>query len=418
MITVRWPRPLVGLLTAVLLFAAAGSTPGGAQTARDSGGILSEFGTAPELHPGADFDIGPDTPVVGMDVTPDGDGLWLADSTGAIYRFGTAGFHGSTSGEALSEPIVGMAASPSGDGYWLVAADGGIFGFGDAGFYGSTGDLDLVEPIVGMAASPSGDGYWLVAADGGIFGFGDAGFHGSAADGRLGDAEAVAIAPHSQAGYWVAAGGGQAEAGPVRYEPDPGHVALTFDDGPHPTWTPAVLDILDDAGVEATFFVVGEEVERHPDLVADILRRGHSVQNHSHTHADLTELSEAAVEAELQQTDDAIVAAGGSPSECYRPPYGAYDSRVSAVADRLALEAILWDRDTRDWAQPGVVTIVDRATRATSGEIILLHDGSGDRRQTVSALPEIIDDLRAQGYGFQALCTPGGSTTTTAEQAP
>ncbi len=405
------------LLSLMLLLGVASAAPVHAQV-EGGGEILSDFGEAPTLRPGADFEVGPETPVVGMATTPDGDGLWLVGEGGTIFRFGSASFLGSTSGDTLDEPIVGMAASPTGDGYWLVASDGGIFTFGDADYHGSTGNMSLNEPIVGMAASPTGDGYWLVASDGGIFTFGDADYQGSAADGRLGSAEAVAVAPHPRSGgYWVAAGAGTGEAddGPLRYEPDPGHVALTFDDGPDPTWTPQVLDVLAEAGVEATFFVVGEAVEDHPGLTAAIVEQGHSVQNHSQTHADLTTLSPIGIEWELQHANDAIMDAGGTRSACYRPPYGAYDSSVSQVAENLELEPILWDRDTRDWTAPGVATIVDRATRATSGDIVLLHDGSGNRRQTVEALPSIIDNLLAQGYEFQRLCVPAGPTTGDAE---
>ncbi len=193
-------------------------------------------------------------------------------------------------------------------------------------------------------------------------------------------------------------------AGCLRYEPSPGNVALTFDDGPHPQWTPQILDVLDFVGVPATFFVVGDEVERYPELVAEMQRRGHSVQNHSATHPDLTTLSDAAVRQELRSTTDAIVAAGADAPVCLRPPYGSYDQRITSLAEAEGLEMLLWDVDTRDWAQPGVPAIVDAATRAGDQDIILLHDGSGDRSQTLAALAEIIVELDAMGYGFEPIC--------------
>lgn len=197
-------------------------------------------------------------------------------------------------------------------------------------------------------------------------------------------------------------------SGCVRYQPDQGTVALTFDDGPHPTWTPQVLDVLDQLQVKATFFVVGDNVRRYPGLVAEIQRRGHSVQNHSYTHADLVTLDNEAVTQEIRRTTAEIQAAGSPGPHCLRPPYGSYDQRIDLLAAAENLELLLWDVDPRDWSRPGVPTIVDRATQAGSGDIILFHDGGGDRSQTVAALPEIVDVLRERGYGFQTLCVPVG----------
>lgn len=193
-------------------------------------------------------------------------------------------------------------------------------------------------------------------------------------------------------------------AGCLRYEPAPGNVALTFDDGPDPRWTPQVLDVLDFFGVPATFFVVGEDVRRHPGLVAEIHRRGHSVQNQTATHPDLLTLSDAQVRAELRSADRAITDAGVPAPDCLRPPYGSYDDDVERIASEEGLETILWDVDTRDWTEPGVPVIVDAATEAGSRDVILFHDGSGDRSQTVAALPEIIVELAEEGFGFQAVC--------------
>jgi peptidoglycan-N-acetylglucosamine deacetylase len=193
-------------------------------------------------------------------------------------------------------------------------------------------------------------------------------------------------------------------AGCVRYQPDPGNVALTFDDGPHPTWTPQVLNILDLFQIKATFFVVGENVARYPGLTAEILRRGHSGQNHSYTHPDLVTLSNDQVDLELRRNHIELRAAGVPKPNCLRPPYGSYDQRIDLLAEARGLELVLWDVDTRDWSRPGVPAIVDRATQAGSGDIVLMHDGGGDRSQTVEALPEIILELDERGYDFQSLC--------------
>ena len=165
-----------------------------------------------------------------------------------------------------------------------------------------------------------------------------------------------------------------------------------------------MLDILAAEGVAATFFVVGQDVDQHPDLVAAMVEGGHSVQNHSFTHADLTELDQSAIRDELERATASIVSAGAPEPVCMRPPYGAYDSRVTEESQALGMETHLWDRDTRDWTEPGVDSIVDAATRATAGDVILFHDGSGDRSQTVEALPQIIDQLRADGLDFAPSC--------------
>jgi L,D-peptidoglycan transpeptidase YkuD (ErfK/YbiS/YcfS/YnhG family) len=158
-------------------------------------------------------------PMVGMAATPDGQGYWLVASDGGIFSFGDATFEGSMGGHRLNAPIVAMAAAPQGGGYWLVASDGGIFAFGSAKFYGSMGGQPLNQPIVGLAPTPNGQGYWEVAADGGIFSFGSATFKGSMG-GRPLNAPIVGLAatPSGQ-GYWeVASDGGIFSFGNAAFE--------------------------------------------------------------------------------------------------------------------------------------------------------------------------------------------------------
>ena len=157
---------------------------------------------------GSLFGLSLTRPVVGVAVTPGGDGYWLVASDGGIFAFGDAAFRGSTGAIALNQPIVGMASTPTGAGYWLVAADGGIFAFGDARFFGSTGGLRLNRPIVGMASTPSGAGYWLVASDGGVFSFGDAAFRGSTGAIALNQPIVGMASTPSGAGYWLVASDG------------------------------------------------------------------------------------------------------------------------------------------------------------------------------------------------------------------
>jgi peptidoglycan/xylan/chitin deacetylase (PgdA/CDA1 family) len=188
-----------------------------------------------------------------------------------------------------------------------------------------------------------------------------------------------------------------------RVRPRPGTVALTFDDGPSPATTPAVLDVLDRYGVKATFFVIGRSAAAHPDLIREIARRGHSIQNHTWSHPWLTRHSDATIEAQLVEGAAAIEVITGRPPACWRPPYMAINTRVQDVADRLGYRTILWDVDPFDWRRPGSSVVANHVLRHTrDGDIVLFHDTTGP--STTSALPAIIEGLRARGLGFDTLC--------------
>lgn len=174
---------------------------------------------------------------------------------------------------------------------------------------------------------------------------------------------------------------------------------LTFDDGPDPTWTPQVLALLARFGAQATFFVVGEEAARFPRQLAAVEAAGHAVGNHTYTHPWLTKLKPAQVAAELARTDAVI---GGS--RCVRPPGGFVDAAVGRVIARGHKVTQLWDIDTRDWARPGVPAIVAATTaQLRPGVTILMHDGGGDRAQSVRALATVLPALAAKGYVFRSL---------------
>jgi ribosomal protein L24E len=147
--------------------------------------------TTPHLEPIFISSLDPSIPVVatwengtscsGSEISRN---AWAVTPAGRVYSSSDfsgpiAGHYGDMAGKALNRPIVGISVTPTGNGYWMVASDGGIFAFGDAKFFGSAGRLKLTRPIEGMTATPSGRGYWMVASDGGIFAFGDAKFHGS-----------------------------------------------------------------------------------------------------------------------------------------------------------------------------------------------------------------------------------------------
>jgi len=180
-------------------------------------------------------------------------------------------------------------------------------------------------------------------------------------------------------------------------------VALTFDDGPS-TYTPQILAILRQYHVPATFFVVGIHVREFPQYVHDEVAQGSIVGNHTYTHADLQDLSSPYVTAELTETQGAVRAAAHYTPHWFRPPYGDVDSRIVGLAASVGLRTVTWSVDPADWSVPGVATIEDRVLYYTQpGSIVLMHDGGGDRSETVAALPYIIQTLKSRGYRFANL---------------
>ncbi len=178
-------------------------------------------------------------------------------------------------------------------------------------------------------------------------------------------------------------------------------IALTFDDGPDPTFTPQVLQVLQSFGVKATFFEVGEMVSLYPDQTRAVVSAGDLVENHSFNHPDLITLSDAQIRDQLQQTSDAIFNITDTRPQYFRPPYGSVDSRVESIIESADMKTTLWTVDTNDWQMGGVDGIVQAALNgASDGGIILMHDGGGDRSQTVDALDDIIVGLQGQGYEF------------------
>lgn len=180
---------------------------------------------------------------------------------------------------------------------------------------------------------------------------------------------------------------------------DSKRVALTFDDGPHPLYTPRILDILKERNIRATFFVIGSQVKRHPELVRRIVDEGHIIANHSWGHPNLTMRSPEGVQKELIDTNVAIAKVTGRIPRLMRPPYGGINARVESQLDELGFKAILWSVDTRDWERLSPSEIVNKVRYQTRpGGIILLHDGGGIREHTVTALPQIISYLEEEGY--------------------
>jgi peptidoglycan/xylan/chitin deacetylase (PgdA/CDA1 family) len=193
------------------------------------------------------------------------------------------------------------------------------------------------------------------------------------------------------------------------YAPGDPVVGLTFDDGPDPVTTPQILDILAAHGARATFFVLGVQAARYPDLVRRIAREGHVVAGHSWNHPQLTGLSEAAFRNEVDGTNRLIESLTGQPVRCVRPPYGASDRTVVARLGARGLTAMLWSVDPFDWRRPGVGAIVNRVLGGVQpGAVVVLHDRRS-AQQTPVALPAILDGLARRGLRSVTICGQGVS---------
>jgi peptidoglycan/xylan/chitin deacetylase (PgdA/CDA1 family) len=176
------------------------------------------------------------------------------------------------------------------------------------------------------------------------------------------------------------------------------YIALTFDDGPHPKYTPQILEILRRYNVEATFFVVGMMAERYPKLVKAEIGGGHDVGNHTYHHVNLNMTPPAYVATEIKACGEVLDSITGRPPHLFRPPGGDYNDQVAEVSDALGYQMILWTDDPGDYASPGEDVIEQRTLDAASpGGIILIHDGI---QQTIDVLPKLIKDLKSQGYEF------------------
>ena len=181
-------------------------------------------------------------------------------------------------------------------------------------------------------------------------------------------------------------------------------VYLTYDDGPHPTYTPALLDVLAAYDARATFFALGSKVARYPAIAARIVREGHAIGNHTWSHPQLTRVSGDVLTREVLDTQSAIQQATGVAPSCLRPPFGDRNATVNTRVAELGLRMAMWDVDPRDWDRPGTDAIVDHVlARARPGAVILLHDGRRERGQTVAATERLLAELTEQGYRLRAL---------------
>jgi peptidoglycan-N-acetylglucosamine deacetylase len=185
-------------------------------------------------------------------------------------------------------------------------------------------------------------------------------------------------------------------------------IALTFDDGPGP-FTPQVLSVLMQFHVPATFFEIGENIVDYPQYTRELAEAGYPVEDHTWTHPDLTTIPVSQFPYQIDQTQNEIQALTGVTPTCVRPPYDSWNQTVLDQIAQRGLTTMSYSVDPRDWALPGVQAIVNSVVGAAfPGAVVDMHDGGGDRSETVAALPQIITDLESEGYTFVSICGATG----------
>jgi cellulose synthase/poly-beta-1,6-N-acetylglucosamine synthase-like glycosyltransferase/peptidoglycan/xylan/chitin deacetylase (PgdA/CDA1 family) len=203
-------------------------------------------------------------------------------------------------------------------------------------------------------------------------------------------------------------------------------IALTFDDGPDPVWTPKVLDLLRKLNVKATFFVIGTEVAKHPQLTRRIAAEGHQLGVHTFTHADLGSASDWRRSLELRQSQLILAGAAGVSTPLLRPPYSSSPDAVTNAdwnAIRKARESgyltVLSTLDSEDWRRPGTAAVIKNSIpKNADGQLLLMHDAGGDRTQTLAALQRLIPDLKKKGFRFATVSDAVGIPQPVRSAAP
>lgn len=182
-----------------------------------------------------------------------------------------------------------------------------------------------------------------------------------------------------------------------------GKIAITFDDGPHPTHTEEILDILNEYGVRATFFIIGTNAAQYPEIVKRTFDEGHELGNHTYNHVFVNRVSDDVLREEIEKTDRIISDITGAAPVVFRPPGGAYNDGKVAVIAETGHKCILWSwwQDTRDWSCPSVDAVVSTVMdNLHDGDIVLFHDYNNGKTPTAAALRIIIPRLIEKGYEF------------------
>jgi len=178
-------------------------------------------------------------------------------------------------------------------------------------------------------------------------------------------------------------------------------VALTFDDGPHPTLTEGILDLLEKYDARATFFIIGKNAGYYPDVIRMAVDHGHEIGNHTHSHISLAGRGKNDVKSEIMSAEDDILSVCGVKTRLFRPPEGCISKNVTSAAAELGYDVILWNIDTRDWAHCSTADMVRNIkSNVRPGSIILFHDYTSGTAHTKDVLCVIIPYLISQGYRF------------------
>ncbi|WP_226670946.1 polysaccharide deacetylase family protein [Metabacillus litoralis] len=178
-------------------------------------------------------------------------------------------------------------------------------------------------------------------------------------------------------------------------------VAFTFDDGPNPIYTTQILDIFKKANGKATFFMIGESINKYPEIVKKAIDQGHEIGNHTNTHPKLSQLSSAECLMEIELNEKSIEEIVGEKPVVFRPPYFDYNEETISIIMQKEYSAIIGalNIEAKDWEQPGVDHILEKSRECVrNGSILLFHDGFGDRSQTVEAVRILVSELISQGY--------------------
>jgi peptidoglycan-N-acetylglucosamine deacetylase len=205
-------------------------------------------------------------------------------------------------------------------------------------------------------------------------------------------AEGLVLGGAAVAAWGAVYPGAQVFGRTLRITGDPSKLALTFDDGPNPAVTPALLDLLGCYHARATFFLMGQHVRAFPELTREIAARGHVIGNHTDTHPNLIFMTAKKLQGELSRCHEAIETVAGYRPRWVRPPFGFRGPVLGGVVRRLAYSGVaMWSRLVRDWRSQAPEPVIRRLRRVSGGDIVLLHDGDhrlpeGDRHHTVAAL--------------------------------